>query len=173
MRLTRLLGIAAAAAVVTSTALPALATNTLGHRAGWDATVKFNKSALTLQFRNAVNFNDTNNIIPTDITSQMFTDQTQANMEVNIYDSTYGDTGWYGRWFCQVWASLTVCSQGRVQLNLTYGPYTDVEARSLTCEEVGHSVGLNHSGEDASCMSQQWDKTLLTTHDKGHLNAKY
>lgn len=41
------------------------------------------------------------------------------------------------------------------------------------CEEIGHSVGLAHSDENASCMSQQWSKTNLTIHDKTHLNNIY
>lgn len=73
-----------------------------------------------------------------------------------------------------VWGSQTVCTQGRVRLNQYQAPYTNTEAKSLACEELGHSVGLAHSGEvNTSCMSQQWDQTQLSTHDRAHLNAIY
>lgn len=154
-------------------ALPATiasAGNDLGHKAGSNATVTFNHSLLETNAHNAAHYNDENSIEPTDISTSLYHET--AGLEVNIYDYNYGNTGWYGRWYCRRWSG-SICLEGVVQINLSYGPYTVTEMRSLMCEEVGHSVGLAHSGENASCMSQQWDKTLLTSHDKGILNAKY
>jgi hypothetical protein len=153
-------------------ALPAVASagNDLGHKAGSNATVTFNHSLLETNAHNAAHYNDENSIEPTDISTTLYHET--AGMEVNIYDYAYGNTGWYGRWYCRAWSG-SVCLEGVVQINLSYGPYTVTEMRSLMCEEVGHSVGLAHSGETASCMSQRWDRTLLTSHDKGILNARY
>lgn len=149
----------------------ALGLNLNGYRAGENSTVTFNRSQLTTNITNAFNYNDVNSVEPTDISTTLFTNSTQK--EVNIYDYNYGDTGWYGRWFCQTFKSGTLwCLDGRVQINL-YWSYTVTQARSLVCEEVGHSVGLSHSAENASCMSQQWDKTLLSSHDRAQLNNKY
>jgi predicted Zn-dependent protease len=149
----------------------ALGFNLNGYRAGENNVVTFNRSQLTTTIFDAFNYNDVNNIEPTDISTTLFTDDTPK--EVNIYDYDYGDTGWYGRWFCNTLKSGTlICLDGRVQINL-YWSYTVTQARSLVCEEVGHSVGLSHSAENASCMSQQWDKTLLSSHDRAQLSNKY
>ena len=152
---------------------PVTASNLLGHRAGWDSTVKVNKVALSAQFNTQVNNVLSESVNPTDITLQIAIDQAAANWEVNIYDANYGDTGWAGHWNCQVWGSMTVCTQGRVRLNQVVS-YTNQEAKSLACEEIGHSLGLAHSNEvNASCMSQQWNQTKLSTHDRNHLNSIY
>jgi hypothetical protein len=162
-----------AAAVLLAVAGPAMA-NVLGHRAGWDSTVKFNKVSLTTQANTQFNNLISDSISPTDITPVITINQPVANWEVNVFDANYGDTGWVGAWICVVWGGLTTCTQGSVYINLTYGPYPNGEMKSIICEEVGHSVGLAHSGEvNASCMSQQPDQTKLSTHDKAHLNAIY
>lgn len=164
----------AAAVLALAVALPATATNVLGHRAGWDSTVKFNKVSLTAQVNAQFNNLISDSISPTDITPMISIDQPWADWEVNVFDANYGDTGWVGAWTCVVWGGMTTCTQGRVYINLTYGPYTNGEVKSIICEEVGHSVGLAHSGEvNASCMSQQPSQTKLSTHDKAHLNAIY
>ena len=160
---------AAVAAILLSTTM-VQAGNVLGHRAGGNNIVTFNQSALTDNIHNAAHFVDDNSIEPTDISTTLF--HSDPGKEVQIYDWNYGDTGWYGRWFCQSWGAGNVCLDGRVQINLFWA-YNQQQARSLVCEEVGHAVGLAHSGEDGSCMSQQWDETLLSPHDKAHLNAIY
>jgi hypothetical protein len=155
-------------------ASPVWAGNLLGHRAGYDSIVTFNKSYLTAQFSNAFDANDTDSVEPTDVTTWIWTSDANndnSGKEVNIYDANYGDVGWYGRWACNIWDG-NVCKNAKVQMNQHWS-YTWVQARSLMCEEIGHSVSLDHSGENASCMSQQWDKTLLSGHDKGEVNARY
>jgi hypothetical protein len=148
----------------------ASAGNDLGHKAGSNATVTYNSSLLGTNAHDALHYNDNNSIEPTDISTLHYHET--AGLEVNVYDYSYGNTGWYGRWYCRRWSG-SICLEGVVQINLSYGPYTTTEMRSLMCEEFGHSVGLAHSSESASCMSQRWDRTLLTSHDKGILNAKY
>lgn len=152
------------------------ATNVLGHRAGANGDVTFNKSLLTANIDSAFTFNDYYSIEPTDISTQIFLNAPANSKEVNVYDYAYGDTGWYGNWSCLTWGSGNVCLIGRVQINLTYGPYSTTDAESLVCEEVGHSVGLAHNFGSTgltSCMSQAWAQTLLNTHDKTHINNIY
>lgn len=60
-------------------ASPVAATNLLGHRAGWDSTVKVNKVSLTGQFNTQVNSVLNESINPTDITLQIAIDQSAAN----------------------------------------------------------------------------------------------
>lgn len=150
-----------------------LATNDLGHKAGSGSVVSFNLAVLTATIHDAWHFNNTNSIDPTDISPTHYHDT--SGKLVRVSDAPYGDTGWYGRWYCNLWDSNRIyCYDGRVQINNTYGPYTNTEAESLVCEEVGHSVGLAHRSSTASsCMSQQFDETLLDSHDKGILNNKY
>lgn len=57
-------------------------------------------------------------------------------------------------------------------MNLAYG-YTDPQAESLMCEEIGHSVGLNHRSESGSCMDFGLGGTHIDTHDHDHLDSLY
>lgn len=166
---------------VLATSSPVAATNDLGHKAGGNSTVTFLKYYLTTVVSNAFNFNDMNSIEVTDIATTINTTTNPDNdiyypREVNVYDADYGDTGWYGRWACTTWGSFGVCVVGAVNINLFPEPplpLNDAEARSLVCEEVGHAVGLAHSRDANSCMSQDWALTLLNAHDKGILNGRY
>ena len=96
-------------------------------------------------------------------------------MEINVYDATYSAT-WAGRWICDS-ADWNVCLVSRVQINLGEGPYTDTEAKSLVCEEMGHGVGLDHREANySSCMKRPicWACTFLgVPYDTDHLNAIY
>lgn len=159
----------------------AFATNDLGNKAGTDSTVTFLKYYLTATVSSAFDFNDTNSIEVTSITTTIYVTTSGDNdiyypKEVNVYDFDYGDTGWYGQYYCQTWGGGNVCSVGKVLINLYPEPplpLNDTEARSLVCEETGHSVGLDHSGDSDSCMSQDWNDNLLNAHDKGILNGRY
>lgn len=150
--------------------IPAQATNVTGWRAGTNSTVTFNKSSLTALFDAAFNYNDANSIEPTDINTLVFVNTFPE--EVNVYDAYYGDTGWYGIWDCQSY-SLPYCYQSRVRINLSARNYSLADSRSLICEEVGHSVGLDHHYGWQSCMSQSWNQTKLDSHDMDHLNSIY
>lgn len=68
----------------------------------------------------------------------------------------------------------TRCDHWHVRYhNPTSGSYTF--QRHIACQEVGHTVGLDHSGESNSCMNNSatgaiW---LSNTHDVGHINGRY
>jgi len=69
---------------------------------------------------------------------------------VEVCNSTYGNTGWLG--VAQIWASGSHITQGTVKLNDTYfntPTYNTSAWRNLvTCQEVGHTIGLDHQDEN-------------------------
>lgn len=70
---------------------------------------------------------------------------------VEVCNSTYGNNGWLG--VAQIWISSgTHISQGTVKLNDTYfntSYYNTTAWRNLvSCQEVGHTLGLDHQDEN-------------------------
>lgn len=69
---------------------------------------------------------------------------------VEVCNSTYGNNGWLG--IASVWASGTHITQGTVKLNDTYfntPTYNTTAWRNLvSCQEVGHTLGLDHQDEN-------------------------
>ena len=79
--------------------------------------------------------------------------------QVEVCNAAYGNNGWLG--LASVWASGSHITQATVKLNDTYfntAAYnTTAWRRSVTCQEVGHTFGLDHPSEDpnvntGSCM---------------------
>ena len=68
---------------------------------------------------------------------------------VQVCNAKYGSTGWLG--VASIWASGSHITQGTVKLNDTYfntASYNTPEWRNLvSCQEVGHTLGLNHQDE--------------------------
>lgn len=173
----RILTLSAVATVVCLIlAVPAFGTNWLGHTAGYDSHVTFNKISLTSDMSTAVNWNNSNNVLTTKLTTSVYSNSSYQR-EVDIYDANYGATGWAGRWYCQRSALQGECLVGVVQLNTHYG-YDTAMRRQLVCHEIGHSLGLNHPTSGTSCVrtgsdATTWSYTYLSTHDKGHINSIY
>jgi hypothetical protein len=69
---------------------------------------------------------------------------------VEVCNSKYGRNGWLG--IAQVWANGTHITQGTVKMNDTYfntAPYNTSAWKNLVmCQEVGHTLGLDHQDED-------------------------
>jgi hypothetical protein len=70
---------------------------------------------------------------------------------VEVCSSSYGNTGWLG--VAQIWVTSSVhITQGTVKLNDTYfntPTYNTTAWRNLvTCQEVGHTFGLDHQDEN-------------------------
>jgi len=69
---------------------------------------------------------------------------------VQVCNSTYGNTGWLG--VAQVWVNGSHITQGTVKLNDTYfntAQYNTTAWRNLvSCQEVGHTFGLDHQDEN-------------------------
>src|SRR6266498_2895676 len=71
---------------------------------------------------------------------------------VEVCNSTYGNNGWLG--VATIWASGNHITQGTVKLNDTYfntSTYNTTAWRNLvSCQEVGHTFGLDHQDENFS-----------------------
>ncbi len=69
---------------------------------------------------------------------------------VEVCNATYGNNGWLG--VAQIWASGSHITQGTVKLNDTYyntSTYNTPAWRNLvSCQEVGHTLGLDHQDEN-------------------------
>lgn len=69
---------------------------------------------------------------------------------VEVCNSSYGNNGWLG--VAQIWASGKHITQGTVKLNDTYfntSTYNTSAWRNLvSCQEVGHTLGLDHQDEN-------------------------
>jgi hypothetical protein len=69
---------------------------------------------------------------------------------VEVCNSTYGSTGWLG--VAQIWVSGGHITQGTVKNNDTYfntSTYNTSAWRNLVmCQEVGHTLGLDHQDEN-------------------------
>ena len=71
---------------------------------------------------------------------------------VEVCNTTYGNTGWLG--VAQIWVSGLHITQGTVKVNNTYfntSTYGKSAWRNLVmCQEVGHTLGLDHQDENFS-----------------------
>ena len=69
---------------------------------------------------------------------------------VQVCNDRYGNNGWLG--IAQIWLSGTHITQGTTKLNDTYfntAKYNTTAWRNLvSCQEVGHTFGLDHQDED-------------------------
>jgi hypothetical protein len=69
---------------------------------------------------------------------------------VEVCNAAYGGTGWLG--VAQIWVSGSHITQGTVKVNDTYfntASYNTPAWRNLVmCQEVGHTLGLDHQDED-------------------------
>ena len=86
---------------------------------------------------------------------------------VEVCNATYGSNGWLG--VAQIWVSGSHITQGTVKLNDTYfntAAYDSFGWRQMvTCQEVGHTIGLDHQDEAfnnpnlGTCMDYTNDPT--------------
>ena len=128
-------------------------------------------NGLTVGDISAMEFARTTRLESTDMTTQL---QTSSNNDTDLiaYDDTYGPNGQAAWWHCDllVSGSSTKCNRGSVTINTYYGTATD----GVTCQEVGHGVGLDHSTLTGSCMhSPPGSATDYDAHDRGHINGYY
>lgn len=154
-----------------------VAYNWLGYYLGTDQAVVFRQCNLETAHHDAFHWNDTNNVEPNSyINTTLY--HSCLEDEVEVLDGGYGDTSWLGRWYCQSWQSSTVCAYGNVQINLDKEPssgWTTTDWRHLSCQEVGHSVMLDHHADSSpswyeSCMGGP-GTVWLDTHDHSELNS--
>ncbi|HEX8139475.1 MAG TPA: hypothetical protein VF544_18085 [Pyrinomonadaceae bacterium] len=99
---------------------------------------------------------------------------------VEVCNSAYGSTGWLG--VAQIWTSSSHITQGTVKLNDTYFSQarynTPSWRRMVTCQEVGHTFGLDHQDENfnntnlGTCMDYSNDPSG-TAGTNGTLNNEH
>jgi hypothetical protein len=69
---------------------------------------------------------------------------------VEVCNASYGNNGWLG--IAQIWVSDSHIVQGAMKLNDFYfsRPAYDTPAwrQYVTCQELGHTLGLDHQDED-------------------------
>ncbi|MFE7774001.1 hypothetical protein ACFU5O_08880 [Streptomyces sp. NPDC057445] len=119
---------------------------------------------------------------PTDMTTKV--DRTYNNkVDVWAY-ATWNPTGdqknAYAWTTCikRVRSGSEVCDQHTIVFN-NRQPHSNL--KSLSCHEIGHSVGLGHnsgknssySSANRSCLRGNPDHTYYSTHDKNHINGHY
>ena len=103
---------------------------------------------------------------------------------VTICNAKYGNVGWLG--IAQIWISGDHITQGLVKMNDSYfntSTYNSPEwRRFVMCQEIGHTLGLDHQDEDfnntplGSCMDYTNDPILNqhpNTHDYEELEIIY
>ena len=79
---------------------------------------------------------------------------------VEVCNGTYGSNGWLG--IATIWISGSHIMQGTVKVNDTYfntSTYNDPNAKQhVMCQEVGHTLGLNHQKSKfaSSCMNNRF-----------------
>lgn len=95
--------------------------------------------------------------------------------QVEVCSERYGKNGWLG--IASVWASGSHITQGTVKVNDTYfntAKYNTPAWRNLVlCQEIGHTLGLDHQDEDfnnsplGTCMDYTSDP-ILNQHPNQH-----
>ncbi|RDI74587.1 Pregnancy-associated plasma protein-A [Gaiella occulta] len=100
---------------------------------------------------------------------------------VEVCNAAYGKNGWLG--LAQIWLSSGHISQGVAKMNDTYfnlAKYnTPDEKNHVMCQEVGHTLGLDHTSTDGSsqgtCMdySTSPSSTAPNAHDYEELGIIY
>jgi hypothetical protein len=122
---------------------------------------------------------------------------TSSSSDVKVRAVDYGMNGWWASTACEFAGSPTVyggsetplpgtrwCKAQVFRYNLFYraSKYpTDNNERSITCQELGHTIGLRHATSGTgdpdwanSCMKvNNQTKITTTTHDRSHINARY
>lgn len=96
-----------------------------------------------------------------------------------FFDLDYGNNNFLGWNACYDSVSGTdpnqVCALAWTRLNTFYSASGSLSQYNA-CHEMGHSIGLRHSSEAASCMMTAitgGSSATLSVHDYNHVNAQY
>ncbi|MBI4786018.1 MAG: hypothetical protein HY782_03105 [Chloroflexi bacterium] len=109
-----------------------------------------------------------------------------TNGSVEVCNYAYGQNGWLG--LAQIWISGSHITQGVVKVNDTYfnmAAYNNINERQhVMCQEIGHTLGLDHQDESGAslntCMDYYYNTSNSDTksthpnqHDYDQLAAIY
>jgi hypothetical protein len=96
--------------------------------------------------------------------------------DVCVFDNNYGDNGVNGWNDCVGSTSGAhpnqTCEHQYTRINQYFSP----PAKRVACHELGHSVGLQHTGNADSCLMRTLDggtSSHLSDEDIGHLDGAY
>lgn len=107
---------------------------------------------------------------------------TDADVIIKMFD--YGDSGYAGATLCPIGSSKygsnprVVCRPQELRYNtdssVAYLFDHYLERQYIACHEMGHTVGLRHSGQSDSCMQETPAVyELLSLHDQMHIDNAY
>ncbi len=106
-------------------------------------------------------------------------------LDVQVTDYNYGLTGILGWVECRPGSKTNgkdpnrTCDRQKLRLNGSYPQQFNTAAKrlSLSCHELGHTVGLRHTADVTSCMRSPFDdarfSTTLSVTDIRNINAYY
>ncbi len=99
--------------------------------------------------------------------------------QVEVCNASYGNAGWLG--LAQIWISGSHITQGIVKNNdyyfgsSTYAYNNEAEKLHVICQEVGHTLGLDHQSTDGTSLNTCMDyyhntsaADTLSTHPNQH-----
>jgi hypothetical protein len=95
--------------------------------------------------------------------------------KVRVCNAEYGENGWIG--LATIWASRWHITQGTTKLNDSYfsydSRYNDYWKLGTLCQEVGHTIGLDHQSEKPdvdknTCMDYYNQPDEANTHPNKH-----
>lgn len=103
-----------------------------------------------------------------------------AAFDVKVRDANYG-TGYWAWTQCTADATYGGTDPNRWckpqyfkwELNTQGSWGTTFKRRYVACHELGHTLGLQHTTNSASCLYQSATSNALTQHDIDHLNSAY
>lgn len=180
-------GIIATLALPLAAASPALASN-FGKYYADNSDHYYARVSLTANGVTAANWGITELDLSTDIDT--YNDGTcKSGTDICFYDANYETTPWVksvawwqnhsGLAHCNRAVGLfglgNRCDRWYVLFNTADMSGFDTSLlRSLGCHEVGHTVGLKHTGDTDSCMQTPLTSTTrLSQHDRNHINLRY
>lgn len=139
----------------------------------YDRYQNFSYHSLTAGNADASTWVRSNVMNPTDLQAYL---NAPGMVDVDVYDGYYGDTGWVGVTQPKncTWSGSRWKCNSNVKFNLSYPSYYDTasERRHIACHEFGHTVGLNHTTNQTSCMGPP-GTLYWSSHDVEHINAYY